>query len=254
PGAIVVQDGKITALGPAEKVKVPDGATVRDVAGRVIIPGLVDTHSHLGVMSRPFTPGSSDGNESSGPVQSVVRALDSINAFDPGIRMATAGGITTANIMPGSGTAIGGQTIYVKLRGHSPQQMWIAAEGVLGGLKMANGENPKRTFGPRGAAPATRMKIAALQRGEFVKAKDYLKKWDRSRAQLAAGEKVPPPEVVLTLEPLVEVLQHKRTVHFHTHRADDILTTLRLKAEFGFELVIQHGTESYKIVEEIAKH
>jgi imidazolonepropionase-like amidohydrolase len=254
PGTLVVQDGKIAAVGPSDKVQVPEGATVHDVAGRTIIPGLVDTHSHLGVMSRPLVRGSSDGGEHSGPLQTIVRALDSLNAFDPGIRMATAGGVTTANVMPGSGTVIGGQTIYVKLRGRSPQQMWIASPDVLGGLKMANGENPKRTFGARGAAPGTRMKVAALQRAEFVKAQDYLRKWDRYRQQLAAGEKVQPPEVDLALEPLVDALQRKRTVHFHSHRADDILTTLRLKEEFGFELVLQHGTESYKIVDEIAKH
>jgi imidazolonepropionase-like amidohydrolase len=254
PGTLVIQDGKVIAVGPADRVKVPEGATSHDLAGKTIIPGLVDTHSHLGVMSRPMAPGSSDGGEHSGPVQGVVRALDSLNAFDPGILMATAGGVTTANIMPGSGNVIGGQTIYVKLRGRSPQQMWIASRDVLGGLKMANGENPKRTFGSRGAAPGTRMKVAALQRAEFVKAQDYLRKWDRYRQQLAAGEKVQPPDVDLALEPLVEVLQRKRTVHFHSHRADDILTTLRLKEEFGFELVLQHGTESYKIVDEIAKH
>src|SRR5262245_37393704 len=83
PGVLLVQDGKIAAVGPVDKVKLPDGATVHDASGKVIIPGLVDTHSHLGVMSRPFVSGSSDGNESSGPVQSVVRALDSINPFDP---------------------------------------------------------------------------------------------------------------------------------------------------------------------------
>jgi imidazolonepropionase-like amidohydrolase len=253
PGALVIQDGKIAAVGALEKVKVPDGATVHDVSGKVIIPGLVDTHSHLGVSTRPFVPGSGDSGEHSGPVQSVVRALDSLNAFDPGIRMATAGGVTTANVMPGSGTVIGGQTIYVKLRGHSPQQMWIASRDVLGGLKMANGENPKRTFASRNAAPGTRMKIAALQRAEFIKAQDYRRKWDRYRAQLATGEKVQPPEVDLALEPLVEVLDRKRTVHFHSHRADDILTVLRMKDEFGFELVLQHGTESYKIAEEVAK-
>jgi imidazolonepropionase-like amidohydrolase len=253
-GTLVVQDGKIIAVGPADKVKVPDAATVHDVSGKVIIPGLVDSHSHLGVFSRPFLPGNSDGNESTGPVQSIVRALDSLNPFDPGIRMATAGGVTTANVMPGSGNVIGGQTIYVKLRGRSPQQMWIASRDVLGGLKMANGENPKRTYGPRGQAPGTRMKVAALQRAEFVKAQDYQRRWAAYRKKLAAGEKVDPPDVDLTLEPLVEVLERKRTVHFHSHRADDILTTLRLKEEFGFELVIQHGTEAYKLLDEIARH
>ncbi|WP_339909077.1 amidohydrolase family protein [Symmachiella dynata] len=253
PGTLRVEGGKIVAVGMMDDVTIPDGAEVHDAAGKVIIPGLVDTHSHLGVYSRPAISSNSDGNEMTGPVQSVVRALDSLNPFDPGIRMANAGGVTTANIMPGSGNVIGGQTIYVKLRGHTPEQMWIASPDVLGGLKMANGENPKRSYGSKGKAPGTRMKIAALQRAEFLKAMDYRREWDGYRKKLAAGEEVSPPDVDLGLEALVEVLQKKRTVHFHSHRADDLLTTMRLKDEFDFDLVIQHGTESYKIIDEIAR-
>lgn len=253
PGTLVVWDGKIVDVGPDASVTIPPGAAVRDLRGRVIIPGLVDTHSHLGVATRPLID--SDGNEMTGAVQSVVRALDALNPFDPGFRMATAGGITTANVMPGSGNVIGGQTIYVKLRGHTPEQMWIAAEGVLGGLKMANGENPKRAYGSKGQPPGTRMKVAALQRAEFLKAQNYLEKWDAFEKKRAGGEAdAKPPDRDLSLEPLVEVLRRQRTVHFHTHRADDILTVLRLKQEFNFELVIQHGTESYKVVDEIARH
>lgn len=254
PGTLLVRDGKISAVGSVNVVKIPPKAKVVDVRGKVIIPGLVDTHSHLGVYSRPGVRANSDGNEMTGPVQAIVRALDSLNPFDPGIKMANAGGITTANIMPGSGNVIGGQTIYVKLRGYTPEQMWIASADVLGGLKMANGENPKRSYGGKGQAPGTRMKVAALQRAEFIKAQNYMRKWNAYRKKLAAGEKASPPDVDLRMEPLVEVLQKKRTVHFHTHRADDILTVLRLKKEFGFELVIQHGTEAYKVLDEIAKH
>ncbi len=254
PGVLVVSDGKIVEVGPVGKTTVPKGAHIVDAAGKVIIPGLVDSHSHLGVYSRPAVEANSDGNEMTGPVQGIVRALDALNPYDPGIRMANAGGVTAANIMPGSGNVIGGQTIYVKLRGYTPEQMWIESPDVLGGLKMANGENPKRAYGGKAKAPGTRMKVAALQRGEFLAAKNYLAKWDAYRKKLAAGEKASAPDVDLAMEPLVEVLQHKRTVHFHTHRADDILTVLRLKDEFNFELVIQHGTESYKVVKEIAKH
>jgi imidazolonepropionase-like amidohydrolase len=254
PGVLIIADGKILDVGPVGKTTVPKEARVVDVAGKVIIPGLVDSHSHLGVYSRPAVEANSDGNEMTGPVQGIVRALDAVNPYDPGIRMANAGGVTAANIMPGSGNVIGGQTIYVKLRGYTPEQMWIESPDVLGGLKMANGENPKRAYGGRAKAPGTRMKVAALQRSEFLAAKNYLAKWDAYRKKLASGEKATAPDVDLAMEPLVEVLQHKRTVHFHTHRADDILTVLRLKDEFNFELVIQHGTESFKVVKEIAKH
>src|SRR6266404_1024418 len=113
-----------------------------------------------------------------GPVQPSLRAIDAIFPNDPGIRMATAGGVTTANIMPGSGNVIGGQTLYVKLRGHTVEQMRITgqlADGteVLGGLKMANGENPKGYGKNKQQAPFTRMKVAALQREQFVKAREY---------------------------------------------------------------------------------
>src|SRR5262249_11191977 len=193
PGTLVIQDGKIAAVGPQDQVAIPEGATIVDAAGKVIIPGLVDTHSHLGVYSRPSVPANSDGNEMTGPVQSVVRALDALNPFDPGIRMANAGGGTTANVMPGSGNVIGGQTLYVKLRGASPEQMRIVAPDVYGGLKMANGENPKRSYGSKGQAPGTRMKVAALQRAEFVKAREYMAKWDRYRKQVASRDAVTQP-------------------------------------------------------------
>ena len=133
----------------------PGDATVVDVSGKTIIPGLVDTHSHIGVFSRPSVAANVDGNEGSGAVQSGVRALDSVYPDDPGIRMAVAGGVTTANIMPGSANVIGGQTVYVKLRGHTVEEMQIHSATVLGGLKMANGENPKRfNFEQRSRRPA----------------------------------------------------------------------------------------------------
>src|SRR6516165_8367493 len=142
-GVLIIEKGKITAIGAAADTRIPDGVPVIDVSGKVIIPGLVDTHSHVGIYPKPMVPAHSDGNEGSGAVQSSLRALDSIWPDDPGIRMAVAGGVTTANIMPGSGNVIGGQTLYVKLRGRDVEAMQIPDLPVLGGLKMANGENPK---------------------------------------------------------------------------------------------------------------
>ncbi|HVJ81947.1 MAG TPA: amidohydrolase family protein [Planctomycetia bacterium] len=253
PGVLVIQDGKIVAVGPQATTPIPGGAQFVSVERLTIIPGLVDTHSHLGLFGRGG--GGGDGNEMSGPVQTSGRAADAINPMEAGIRMATAGGVTTANIMPGSGNVIGGQTLYVKLRGRTIDEMRVEAQGVLGGIKMANGENPKRAYGGKSAAPVTRMKTAALQRGEFIKARDYLAKKERFAEKQKAGKAgdAQPPELNPDLEPLVEVLQRKRTVHFHTHRADDIMTAVRLRDEFGFELVIQHGTESFKVAEELAK-
>lgn len=245
-GILIVTGGKIASVLDPTKDKLldrPNGTEVIDLKGAVVIPGLVDTHSHVGIFGRPGIQANADGNEGSGPVQPGLRAVDAINPHDPGVRMATAGGVTTANIMPGSGNVIGGQTLYVKLRGNSVEDMRITgklANGteVLGGLKMANGENPKGYGRTKQQAPFTRMKVAALQREQFVKAKEYMAKKDAARD--------------LSLEPLVEVLQGKRTVHFHCHRADDLLTAVRIAEEFGFEIVLQHATEGYRVAEILA--
>jgi imidazolonepropionase-like amidohydrolase len=251
--ALVVHKGKIVGVGPRKLVAIPAGAVLRDLSGKVIIPGLVDTHSHIGIFGRPGVPANADGNEMTGPVQPGLRALDAVNPDDPGIRMARAGGVTTANIMPGSGNAIGGQTIYVKLRGLTVEAMRILIDLVLGGIKFANGENPKGAYGGKKLAPATRMKIAALQREMLVKARDYQRQWQAYRKALKEGKKATEPDRDLNLEPLVEVLQRKRTVHFHCHRADDIMTAVRLSQEFNFELVLQHATEAWRIADILAR-
>ncbi len=252
-GVLVIHKGKIVSVGPAGTA-VPDGAEVVDAAGKVIIPGLVDTHSHIGIWPRPGVPAHADGNEGSGAVQAGLRALDAILPDDPGIRMATAGGVTTANIMPGSANVIGGQTLYVKLRGRTIDAMRLTPGKVLGGLKMANGENPKRwNYDARKQPPATRMKLAAMQREHFQKARDYQRQWQTYRKAKSEGKDVAPPDTDLSLEPLVEVLERRRTVHFHSHRADDLLTAVRLSQEFDFELVLQHATEGYRVAEELAR-
>ncbi len=253
-GVLIVRENKIVAVGPESDTSIPEGAEVIDLRGKTIIPGLVDTHSHIGIWPKPHVPAHNDGNEGSGPVQPALRALDAIQPDDPGIRMATAGGVTTANIMPGSANVIGGQTVYVKLRGRTIEEMRVTSATVLGGLKMANGENPKRwNFEGRKMAPATRMKIAALQREQFAKAREYQRAWQRYRQAKAEGKDVPQPEIDLAMQPLVEVLERKRTVHFHSHRADDLMTAIRLAKEFDFELVLQHCTEGYRIVEELVR-
>ncbi len=258
-GVVVFENGIIRAVGSRSEVEIPPGAHVHDLSGKVLIPGLVDTHSHVGIYPRPAVPAHRDGNDVAKPVQPQLRALDAIWPDDPGIRMATAGGITTANVMPGSGTVVSGQTAYVKFRGNSIEAMLVAdaeREGddeIKGGLKMANGENPKRRGAAKGTAPATRMGIAALQRDLFVRAQAYRKKWQKHREKVSAGEESEEPGRDLELEPIVQVLEGRRTVHHHTHRSDDILTVLRLQREFGFDLVLQHASEAWKVADEIAR-
>ncbi|HEY5884223.1 MAG TPA: amidohydrolase family protein [Pyrinomonadaceae bacterium] len=239
-GVLVVSGGKIVAVGARSSVNVPAGAEVVDVKGKVIMPGLVDTHSHVGGGS---------GGDSSGPIQPETRILDSINVRDNSLRRARAGGITTVNVMPGSGHLSSGQTLYLKLRnGKIVDELLIKdAQGTIaGGLKMANGTNSIRA-GSTGPFPGTRAKSASLVREQFVKAQEY-----RNKITRAKGDATKLPARDLALEVLVEAMEGKRMVHFHTHRHDDILTALRLSKEFGFRIVLQHVSEGWKVAKEIA--
>ncbi len=236
-GVLVVQDGKITAIGPASLVSIPPGARRIDATGKVIMPGLVDTHSHIGGI------GGADG---SGPIQPGVRILDSINVLSSGFKRALAGGLTTVNIMPGSGHLLSGQTIYLKIRLRKTIEDWFIrdADGEpMGGIKMANGTNSQRAK----PFPGTRGKSAALVREKYIKAQEY-----RDKVARAAGDPDKLPARDLAMEALIEVLEGKRIVHHHTHRHDDIMTVLRLSKEFGFRVVLHHVSEGWKVADEIA--
>jgi imidazolonepropionase-like amidohydrolase len=239
-GVLIVTGGKIVAVGPRRSVTVPGGAQVIDVAGKVIMPGLVDTHSHVGGGS---------GADGSGPIQPETRILDSINVRDNSLMRARAGGITTVNVMPGSGHLSSGQTLYLKLRsGKIVDDLLIkdAQGNIAGGLKMANGTNSLRP-GSTGPFPGTRAKSASLVREQFLKAQEY-----RDKIARAKGDASKLPARDLAMETLVEAMEGKRMVHFHTHRHDDILTALRLSKEFGFRIVLQHVSEGWKVADEIA--
>ena len=238
-GVLVVQNGKILAVGGAG-TSIPGDAIRHDAKGRVIMPGLVDTHSHVG---------SPEGADSTAPIQPEVRVSDSLNLRSASVMKARAGGITSVNVMPGSGHLLSGQTMYLKLR--NGETLDALAMGrlpngaYLGGMKMANGTNPRRTTGP---FPGTRAKSAALVREQFVKAQEYQRKLKE-----AGDDSKKRPTRDLAMEALVEVLEGKRVVHHHTHRHDDILTVLRLSKEFGFKVVLHHLSEGWRVADEIAK-
>jgi imidazolonepropionase-like amidohydrolase len=234
-GTLLVHRGRIVAVGT--DVRIPADAERRDVSGKTIMPGLVDTHSHIGQAA---------GADRSAPIQPDVRVLDSINVRHAGIAKARAGGITTVNVMPGSGHLLSGQTLYLKLRsGNAVEDMVIRMEdgSLAGGIKMANGTNPLRTS----PFPGTRAKSAALMRAQLVAAQEYCaKQADRS---LPADKR---PARDLGKEALCEVLDGRRIVHHHTHRHDDILTVLRLANEFKFRVVLQHAVDAWMVADEIA--
>lgn len=237
-GTLLVQGGRIVAVGTIDAVAVPANATRVDATGRTIIPGLVCSHSHIGAVA---------GADGSGPIQPEVRALDSIDPRDPGLQKARAGGITSVNIMPGSGHLLSGQTVYLKLRRADTVEAlaYRNADGsIAGGIKMANGTNPQRAA----PFPGTRGKAAALVRAQLHRARDHQHKL---AAAVAAPDKA--PDRNLGLEALVEVLEQKRVVHFHSHRQDDILTVLRLREEFGLRVVLHHVSEGWLVADHIAR-
>ena len=237
-GVLVVDNGMITALGSDGSVEIPKGATAHDVSGKVLIPGMVDTHSHIG---------SPQGGDSSAPLAPETRSLDAIDIFSDAFWRARAGGITTLNVMPGSLHLMSGQTTYLKLRdGGRRIEDWLfctdAINDVCGSMKMANGTNSIKDK----PFPGTRSRSAALQRALFVEGQNYLEK-------LARNDEDQPPSRDLRLEAIAQVLAGERRVQFHSHRHNDILTVLRLAREFDLDPVIQHGTDAWKVAGELAE-
>ena len=239
-GVVLLADGRIEAAG--RDVRVPEGVERVDAAGKVVLPGLVDAHVHLGVHEEADGWAGQDTNEMTDPVTPHVRALDAINPADLGFADALAGGVLTVNVNPGSGNPIGGQTAAVRCAGRSVDEMVLRAPS---GMKSALGENPKKVYGERKQFPSTRLGTAAAIRDALVKTANYLAKRDRD------GDE--PAERDLRWEALGLVLAGEIPWRQHCHRADDIATALRLADEFGYRLVIDHGTEAVLLADRLAE-
>ena len=237
-GTVLVQDGRITAVGA--DVEVPDGVPVVDAAGQWVLPGFVEAHGHVGVWEEAEGWAGQDTNEMTDPNGARLRALDAINPADTGFADALSGGVTTIVVLPGSGNPIGGQTVAVKTAGRTVDDM-LVREPVS--VKSALGENPKRVYGDQKKLPSTRLGVAAVIRDAFTAAQNYRAKREHAESE---GE---PFERDLTLETLARVLDGELPWSQHCHRADDIATAMRLAKEFGYRLIVNHGTEGHLVAD-----
>ncbi len=270
-GDILVRGGRIIDVGVS--IDAPTGTAIVDATGKTVTPGIIDTHSHIGVYAVPGFGAHSDGNEMTAPTTAHVRAQDAYWPQDPQIDHARAGGITTMQILPGSANLIGGRSVTVKTY---PGARWIEEarfEGAPAGLKMACGENPKRVYADKGG-PGTRMGNVAGFRNAFIKAVEYQRGWTSYRDKLARYKRKQseprkdndksdkpdksdgppdPPARDLGLETLAAVLRGELLVHNHCYRADEMLGMLALAREFGFAIrSFHHAVEAYKIAPELA--
>ncbi len=244
-GALLLRDGKVSAVG--QTVDAPADALVIDGAGKYVTPGLIDSHSHIGVYPAPETEANSDGNEATNPVTANVWAEHSVWPQDPQFPRDLAGGVTALQILPGSANLIGGRGVVLKtVPSRSVQGMKFP--GAKYGLKMACGENPKRVYASRG--PSTRMGNVAGYRAAWIGAEAYRRKWDKWLAD-RQGEA---PARELQNETLAEVLRGNILVQNHCYRADEMLQMIDIAKEFGYRIrSFHHGVEAYKIADVLAK-
>lgn len=243
-GTVLISDGKIVAVGTEADIDVPDEARLVDASGSWVLPGFIDAHAHLGVHEDGEGWSGNDTNEMTDPNGARFRALDGIDPYEMGFDDALTGGVTSVVIKPGSGNPIGGQTVGVKTWGRNGFDI-VFAEDVS--VKSALGENPKRVYGEKDKTPSTRLGVAAVLREAFTKARNYSRQRDHARAE---GK---PFDVDLTLETLARVLDGELYWDQHVHRADDIVTAIRLAEEFGYKLVLNHGTEAHLIADLVAE-
>ncbi len=246
-GTILIDGGKIVKVG--KRIKVPEDAEVIDVTGKVVMPGLIDAHCHIGIIEEKIGWAGGDVNEMTDPATPHMRALDAIkaNADEGGLEAAVKAGITTVQILPGSANVIGGTGVVVKT---APKV--VTDDMVIrnpSGMKIAFGENPRRVYGEgMKKTPSTRMGVAAILREWLQKTVNYMEKKERFK-----DDPEKKPEVDIKLEALIPVLKGEIPLRAHAHRADDIATAVRIAEEFGVKMSWEHATEGHRIAEWIAE-
>jgi imidazolonepropionase-like amidohydrolase len=247
-GAVLFADGKVVQVG--QDIAAPAGATVIDGTGKWLTPGIIDVHSHIGVVATLKVASLDDANEMTSPVQAAAWVEHSIWPNDPGFgRALTNGGVTTMQILPGSGDLFGGRSVVLK-NVYSRTVEGMKFPDAPYGLKMACGENPKRTFGAKGQLPSTRMGIMELDRETWAKAVEYKRKWDKYERE--GGER---PVRDLAMDTLRGVLSGEILVHMHCYRADEMAHVIDMSKEFGYHVTaFHHAVEGYKIADLLQKN
>ncbi len=269
-GTIILEKGKIWLLGPSREVVVPKGTQVVNAKGKFVTPGLIDTHSHMGVYAVPHVKATADGNEMTDPTTPYVFSEHAFWPQDPAIENAVAGGVTSIQVLPGSGNVIGGRATTLKLRPRLEARA-MRFPGAPFGLKMACGENPKRVYGGSKRQPMSRMGSVKKLREAFIKAQEYAfkrrgyeeareawkKKYDKAKQDPSAehpGKEPTSPGRDLGKETLADVLAGKIKVHIHCYRADEMLLMIALGKELGFKVSsFHHAVEAYKIADVLAR-
>lgn len=240
-GQVWIRDGKIAAVGT--NLDAPN-ARMLDAQGGYVLPGLIDAHCHIGIYETAIGFPGDDGNETSDPVTPQIRGIDGIYPLDPEYGVAVRGGVTTVATGPGSSNPVAGTFVAMKTWGKTMEEMVLRSPLAM---KMAFGENPKNSFGRGGRMPVTRMATSSLIRDALYRAKEYAAKKDR-----AQGDPAKLPAYDQKLEALEPVVRGQLPVKAHCHRADDIMTVLRIARELDLKVTLDHCTEGYLIADEIA--
>lgn len=243
-GDLLIENGKIAAI--AEHIDAPEGCEIVDAEGCLVTPGLMDAHTHIGIDETAIRWEGADYNETSNPVTPEMRGIDGINPMDEAFDDALAGGVTAAITGPGSANVIGGTFVALKLRGKCVDDMVLRNPAAM---KVAFGENPKGCYGQQGRKePVTRMGVAALLREELAKTKKYAEDIDAAEKDPAKSRPFD-----FKLEAMLPVIRRELPLKCHAHRADDILTMLRIAHEFNIDVTLDHVTEGHLIADILAK-
>ncbi len=248
---LLIDNGFIAAVGP--NLSCPEDTEIIDATGKTVMPGMIDAHTHLGIFEEGSMNEGDDTNEMTGPITPELRALDAVNPYDEGIKDARLNGITTIVTGPGSGNVIGGQSLAMKTWGTVIDDMVIREPS---GLKAAFGENPKRVYSEQKKSPSTRMATAALFRKAFYEAREYMEQAKNSEGKNKENgkDKAESQQKDFRKDILIKALKKEIPIRAHAHRADDILTAIRVAREFNLDLSIEHCTEGHKLAEILKRY